>query len=31
MDAELDLPCISVYSTADDQLPQSRGNGRRAG
>jgi hypothetical protein len=29
MGADLDLLCISVYCTADDLLPQRRGNGRR--
>src|SRR3954454_8725021 len=29
MEADLDLLCISVYCTADDLLPQRRGNGRR--
>src|SRR3954454_25272969 len=29
MDADLDLLCISVYCTADDLLPERRGNGRR--
>ena len=29
MRADLDLLCISVYCTADDLLPASRGNGRR--
>src|SRR4051795_5779425 len=29
MDADLDLLCISVYCTADDLLPQRRGNARR--
>ena len=30
MDADLDLLCISVYCTADDLLPQRRGNARRS-
>lgn len=29
MDADLDLLCITVYCTADDLLPQPRGNARR--
>ena len=29
MDADLDLLCISVYCTADDLLPERRGNARR--